>query len=416
MAMHDPLREALEIREQLASEKRKLAFFFGAGTSIAAGLPGIDTLTEQVSEKLLEPFKTQFAAIKAQLPDDANVEQALDRIRIYRELIGDSDEAEYEGIKGVDAGRELDAAICQAISDVVSVDPPNGLKSHLIFSQWLQTLHYNRDYPVEIFTINYDVLIEQAMESMGVPFFDGFVGSVSPFFIPEAVEAEIKSERVNESSYSYPPRAWTRLWKLHGSINWQLQKDVTGKKERIRRFSGAGSNTGTELMIFPSREKYAQSRKLPFISLQDRLRKLVLTGESLVIIEGYSLSDQHLNEILFQGLRSNPRLAMIAFMYLPLSDEIIQYGQEHRKLTVYGPDKACVGGVVAPWGEPKKKNERDDWPFWDEKSKNFTLGDFNCFAKFLEASIGFRQTATDSRVDGSTLRATTVVEKEVSES
>jgi NAD-dependent SIR2 family protein deacetylase len=47
MISHDPLRSAQEIRESLASEKRRLTFFLGAGTSMAVGFPGIDSLTQK---------------------------------------------------------------------------------------------------------------------------------------------------------------------------------------------------------------------------------------------------------------------------------------------------------------------------------------------------------------------------------
>lgn len=137
MVTHDPLRTALEIREQLASEKRKLAFFFGAGTSMTVGLPGIDKLTTSVFEKLDDPAKTQFEHLKAELPDQSNVENILDRIRIYRELIGNSEEKEYVGIKGATAAKELDSSVCQAISEIVNEDPSDGFKPHLIFSQWI---------------------------------------------------------------------------------------------------------------------------------------------------------------------------------------------------------------------------------------------------------------------------------------
>ena len=152
-------------------------------------------------------------------------------------------------------------------------------------------------------------------------------------------------------------------------------------------------------MIFPSREKYAQSRKLPFITFQDRFRKFVSTGENLVIVMGYRFSDEHLNHIMFQGLRSNPRLAITAIIHSPLSDAIIQYGQEHRNLTLYGHDKACIGGIVASWANPNKaKKETEGCPFWDEE-RDFTLGDFNSFASFLESFIGFRQSLTTVQAD-----------------
>ena len=159
-------------------------------------------------------------------------------------------------------------------------------------------------------------------------------------------------------------------------------------------------------MIFPGREKYAQSRKLPFLAFQDRFRRFISSGECLVIVLGYSFSDEHLNEIFFQGLRSNPRLAIAVLVHSGPPDRLLQYGQEHRNLSFYGPDKACVGGIVAPWREPGKKPEqKDNWPFWDETDKRFTLGDFNSFASFLEEFIGFRRSLDSAHGDSPPLGA-----------
>jgi hypothetical protein len=56
----------------------------------------------------------------------------------------------------------------------------------------------------------------------------------------------------------------------------------------------------------------------------------------------------------------------------------------------------CIGGMVGPWSEPgRKQKQTDNWPFWDNKSKKFMLGDFNSFASFLEAFIGFRSSISD---------------------
>ena len=394
MATHDPYSVALEIREQLSSEKRRLGFFFGAGTSMAVGLPGIDHLTEKVCEELQEPDKAHFVNVKNELKEGSNVEDVLNRIRLYRELIGDSEEEEHCGIKGSYAARMLDSAICHMICKIISKDPPYGLDKHLIFAQWLKALHCNRCWPVEIFTTNYDLLFEKAMESYGIPFFDGFIGSVAPFFAPESVEAE--EEKMNETAY--PPRTWTRLWKLHGSINWYLQKDTSSSIERITRFSGLCDITGKELVIFPSRDKYIQSRKLPFITYQDRLTKFLSSGERLVFIIGYSFSDEHLNSIMFQGLRSNPRLAITAFIHSELPAKMIEYGKEFRNLTLYGPDRACIGGKVAPWSEPSRKpKETEAWAFWNDNIKSFALGDFKSFALFLEEFIAFGKSTIDNQ-------------------
>ncbi len=380
---HDPLNAALEIREQLASDSRRLVFFFGAGTSMAVGLPGIDKLTTTIHAQLPEALKLRFKALLKEMPDGSNVEHVLDRIRTYRELIGEDPRKEYDGLDASSA-KEMDLAICQAISESVRGSPPDGLKPHLVLAQWLRALHSQRRWPVEVFTTNYDTCIEQAMERCGVPFFDGFIGSVRPFFLPESVDAE----DAKKDAAVYPPTAWTRLWKLHGSVNWRILAQEADGQRRITRTSGSDCKPGEELAIFPSREKYSQSRKLPFIAVQDRFRRSLSTGECLVVMSGYSFSDQHLNDIVLQSLRSNPHLAILCLLYDDL-DAVSRLAPENRNLTVYGPSNASVGGVAATWGEPRKRKDAEEWPFWAEDRKRFTLGDFNAFGRFLEVFIGF---------------------------
>lgn len=388
---HDPLSAAFEIREQLVSEKRRIAFFFGAGTSMAVGIPGIEELTKQVSEQIEGPSKESFDKIKSKLPKNANIESIINRIRIYRELIGESEEAEYDGIKGAKAAKALDSAICHTISDIIGSKPLKSLEPHNRFAQWLRSLCFNRNYPVEIFTTNYDLLFEKSMEKFGIPFFDGFIGSVNPFFLPESVDAEF--DGIND--ISCPPKSWTRLWKIHGSINWYKQNDSEENDGVITRLSKLKPKEEEELLIYPTRDKYTQSRKLPFIAFQDRLHRFISSGERLLIVIGYSFSDEHLNEIIFQGLRSNPRLAVTSFVYGGLSGRLEEYCRVHRNLAIYGSDKASVGGLSAKWNIISNENAENCDSFWDLEKKQFKLGDFNCFALFLEEFIGFKSAIND---------------------
>lgn len=375
-----------EILEQLTSEKRKLGFLMGAGSSMAVGLPGIDSLTDEVYKKLNAADQKILDSIKKGISKTSNIENILDKIRLCRELFDGDKTGEYCGIKGVDAAIELDIKICHKIREVIQSDKNLDNTPHKIFSQWLKALHSARLSPVEIFTLNYDLIFEEAMEETGVPFFDGFIGSSRPFFAPESVDVEYGES----NNIFYPPTGWTRLWKLHGSINWFSIKH--GEDTIITRTSYQKEEKGQELMIFPSKEKYSQSRKLPFLTFQDRLRKFLAKGETLLVICGYSFSDQHINEILFQGLRSNPRLTIIAFIYgNSIKDSvqrktpaaIIEYGKKYRNITIIGPDQYSIGGIVENW-EPILADENADEisKFWDKH--NFTLGDFKSFTSFLE--------------------------------
>lgn len=386
MAKFTQIDAVREIQEQLSSDKRKLGFFMGAGTSMAVNLPGIDELTSKVYSNLDPTNKTIFDSIKKSVPDTPNIEKILDKVRLCCELFEDDEHGEYYGIKGGTIAKNLDAQICRTIRDIIQKTDKKDAIPHKIFSQWLKALHSSRISPVEIFTLNYDLIIEEAMEEMGVPFFDGFIGSSRPFFAPESVEIELGEA----NNLFYPPIGWTRLWKLHGSINWySIQK---GSETIISRNSFQNDGEREELMIFPSREKYSQSRKLPFLTYQDRLRKFLAKGETLLIICGYSFSDQHINEILFQGLRSNPRLSVIALVYgdkvgeenrRSTSEITIEYGKKFRNLTILGPDKVCVGGIVEKWEPISSEGKEDEISkYWD--GYNFTLGDFTSFTSFIE--------------------------------
>ncbi|OAM92457.1 SIR2-like domain-containing protein [Pelosinus fermentans] len=386
MIQYDPYTVAAEIREQISSAKRRLGFLTGAGSSMAVGLPGIIDLTNQVEEKFDGLLKSQFQSIKASMGGTPNVEYILNCVRLYCEVIGDSEEREIDGIKGRTAIKNLDTSICRAIHDIVKSGSMVETKPHQTLAQWLHALHSIREKPVEVFTLNYDLLFEKAMEEVGVPYFDGFIGSVEPFFMPEAVEAEGEKEDENV----YPPRSWTRLWKLHGSIGWRTRCGNGDGRKRITRVSGGELPIGEELMIFPSRDKYADSRKLPFLTLQDRLRRFLMNGEVLMVIHGYSFSDEHINEILFQGLRSNPRLSILSFYYGNLPDNLTKFGRSYRNLTLLAADKACIGGLVGEWVISRSPQAGEIWSFWDEEAKRFTLGNFNCFAEYLETFIGFK--------------------------
>lgn len=391
---HDPLRAACELREQLASDKRRMAFFLGAGTSMAVGVPGIIELTARVEEALSEDRKADFLKVKAAMKGSPNIEDMLDRVRLCRELLDMGTNQTTDGLTA-ESAKTLDVEICTVISNLVRSEPPKGMRPHLTFAQWLHAMHMTRAYPVELFTTNYDLLVERAMEDAGLPFFDGFVGSVAPFFVPESVEADTGQPVA-------PPKCWTRLWKMHGSVGWHLRRGTPAGQSRIARLTDCAPGAGEELMIFPSREKYAASRKLPFLAFQDRLRRFLSAGESALFVVGYSFSDQHINEIIFQGLRSNSRLAVAVLAFgdelklngsnkLLLPDALISYGQAHRNLSIYGPDKAVIGGMAGEWCEPSRRMmEGEAWPFWADEQKRFTLGDFNAFAKYLESYIGFR--------------------------
>jgi hypothetical protein len=336
-----------------------------------------------VEGDLAEDHRTDYKRLLAK-ERNGTIESVLNRVRLCREMLGPDDKSSVDGLT-TEKAVSLDRAICRAIRDRVAIDPPGGLSSHYIFAQWAKTIA--RAFPLEIFTTNYDLLIETALESAETPYFDGFVGSVSPFFRAIAIDTDFGGIPI-----PVVPKDWVRLWKLHGSVGWLLVRDKLTGTERIVRRGSTQPGPEEELMIFPSRQKYSDSRRLPFVAYQDRLRRLLASGETLLVMCGYSFADEHINEVVFEALRSNPRLAVTVLCFDALSSEGVRRNllgptATITNLTVYGPDAAVVGGAEGYWEVPQGDVHRS---FWDKEKEAFRLGDFAAFVDFLRSFLGPR--------------------------
>lgn len=381
---HDPLRELSEIRNQLSYTKR-LGFLFGAGVSKAMGIPDIATLTQNVENALKGEDKTHYQAVKKDLPKDLqHIEAILNQVRLIRQITSDNSGKSFDKITG-DKAKQLDKTVCDEIYKIISLAEERAdLAVAKGFIGWLNWV--SRDFTKEIFTTNYDLIFEKSFENLLIPFYDGFVGSHEPFFAHESLDGK--------SNYDRPPVSWIRLWKLHGSLGWFWKLNDDKKSHRVIRLSDGAKEKfpDAELVIYPSRDKYESSRKQPFTSYFDRLKEFLLSGEGIFIISGYSFSDDHVNEVLFNCLNQNNRLHVIAFFYddKPL-EKIVSEGKNFPNLTMISPTKASISGMSGEWAHSKGGELID--PFWD--SNKLTLGDFKELVKYLILCSGFKE-KTDS--------------------
>lgn len=390
MGKFNLVREIRELKNQLSYSK-KYGFFFGAGTSCALGVPNIATLTTEVEKNLAGTSLKHFKILKADLcstyPDkQINIEDILNQLRQIRSITGEKEDKKYLDINGKYA-TELDDEICKKIYAILStsegkVDLSNTKK----FFAWLNM--QNRDYSKEIFTSNYDLIIEKSLEEIKTPYFDGFVGSYEPFFWQESIEKFVEKSDLTQN--------WIRLWKIHGSLSWFWKKNSGTGSHNIIRVGMISdiNNIDNELVIYPSKEKYDSSKKQPFVAYFDRFKNVLLNGELLFIFTGYSFSDQHINEIVFNSLRQNNRLFVLVFFYQDEEvDDLYKVSSSYLNLTVFGPTKAIINGTLGEWeykDEDLKSNEHSNI-FWDSTNKKLILGDFNKLIEFLITNSGKKE-------------------------
>jgi hypothetical protein len=350
MTTHDPRKVVDTLRDHLASHEKRLSFLFGAGTSAAAQtLPGPDGKTRALIPTVVGLTQGCESAVRALGSGQAaawdlleaecaaaktpsNIEAILSRIRMKIDAMDDSDK-----MLGVnkDTLREIENTIARTIAKLVQPDDttiPPQLPHHSL-AKWI--LNTQRRYPIEIFTTNYDLLFERALEDERVPIFDGFVGVLSSFFFPDSL---------NRAETS-PGSNWTRVWKIHGSVNWQW-KDVGGVRRIVRT-----QPVSTGEMILPSHYKYDESRKQPYMTLLDRLQHVLDQEDSLLICIGYSFSDEHINSVVFDALGARPRVHVYGLQFAePGTDSHVAKAAERLKnLLVLGPDTGIIGGQRFPW-------------------------------------------------------------------
>lgn len=384
------VREIRELKTHLSYSKN-IGFFFGAGTSCALKIPNVEQLTTGIEGKLKGDHLKNFKIIKGDLeltvtPKKVNIEDILNQIRRIKELTGES-KKEYLKVSG-ESAKELDKEICTIIYDLIAekealADLDNTKK----FFAWLSLL--NRDFSKEVFTTNYDLIIEKSLEASQIPYFDGFVGSYEPFFWQESIDQFVTKNDLTQN--------WIRLWKIHGSLSWFWKEDPKTKSQKVIRIGKIDNikDEENELVIYPSKEKYDSSKKQPFIAYFDRLKNYLLSGELLFIFTGYSFSDQHINEIIFNCLRQNNRLTALVFFFQDSEVENLhKHTSSYMNLNVFGPTKAIINGNFGEWefskAEFKSPTEKFDH-YWNEAEKRFILGDFNSLANFLITNSGKRE-------------------------
>ncbi len=370
--------------KNVLSYSNKIGFFLGAGSSCAFGLPSIADLTKEVQNKLADSFEELYKKAVSDIESlnpgkKATVEDILNYLRQIQELTKRSKDRSYNGINGEKAS-VLDKQICQLIYETIkSKQDVADISDLRKFFAWYDAS--TSGFIKEIFTTNYDMLLEMAMEANYIPYLDGFVGSYEPFFNPENIE---EFPAMTDSTSK-----WIRLWKIHGSLNWFLKKHKDGLVDRIVR-STIDKEPSNELMIYPSKEKYLLSRREPYIAYFDRLKKYVLNGEIVLIFSGYSFSDQHINDIIYNAMRHNPRLYVLVLCF---SDDQISemesVASSHLNLCVMGPTKVIANSSVHTWKFDDSADASQGYEYyWDSTKNKMILGDFKKLIAFLVDNSG----------------------------
>lgn len=158
-----------------------------------------------------------------------------------------------------------------------------------------------------VFTTNYDLFNETALDQLGLPYCNGFSGTIERRFNPATYRYAL-AEQIDVTE-----RRWTAvdgfiyLCKLHGSVSWIEDGHGLYPIRELQEPSGTG-----HVMIYPTPAKQNSSFGSPYSDLFREFQSRIAREQSVLFTIGYSFGDEHVNSIIYQSL-TIPTFRLVIF-------------------------------------------------------------------------------------------------------
>lgn len=176
---------------------------------------------------------------------------------------------------------------------------------------------------LNIFTTNYDRLIEAGAELAGLHLLDRFLGNLMPIFRSSRLDLDM---HYNPPGIRGEPRyleGVARYTKLHGSVDWlQTGKDIrriglpfgAEKVTPYLQAPGLDGVTANKLMIYPNAAKDRETADYPYVELFRDLAAAVCRPNSTLVTYGYSFGDEHINRVI-RDMLTIPSTHLVVISY-----------------------------------------------------------------------------------------------------
>ncbi|MBT2677366.1 SIR2 family protein [Bacillus sp. ISL-35] len=309
-------------------QSENLHVLMSNGCSMYAGSKAINTNDKQEHTTLLEEFnftktvnnQTELESVIHDLAR-ARPEQALDRlyemVSYYRNVLQD---------ETIHSQLEVLVEKFKRVFIKNFVLTVNYEQNHL-HKTFLKKLvsRGSKVKKANIFTLNYDLLIEKTAEELGIHVNNGFVGFHNRSFNPSSFHLDTHIQ------YSDGGRTFTKginLFKLHGSLSWIFDNSkppygISETQFDFKKNYDVGEVTNIpDCIIYPVQSKKTYSLDLPYSEMFRQFIEFCNKPTSTLLVMGYSFLDEHVNDIITNAL-SNPDFNLIVFSYSKKEDEWI---------------------------------------------------------------------------------------------
>lgn len=315
-------------------ESRNLSFLIGSGCSLGiGGIPTMKGLADtlfnvgvndkaSLSEKLQElVFKDKHLAFLKANNIDFTKDPFADNLEVFLGTLY-SLRFYLEQIKNDKEVKLVDEVIEQTKNYILYIclnEENKGkdieiLEVYQSFYRKLSLRDSNLPKP-NIFTTNYDLYSEKAMDELGITYTNGFSGFIKRYFNPSIFNYAL-AEQMDISSFKWSViDSFIYLFKIHGSVNWVEVKE-TNKLFKVEEIQNTDfeylKNQNQNFMIYPSPIKQNASLGSPYSDLFREFQKRISQNQSILITMGYSFSDEHINNLVYQAL-TIPTFRLVVF-------------------------------------------------------------------------------------------------------
>jgi hypothetical protein len=192
---------------------------------------------------------------------------------------------------------------------------------------------------LNIFTTNYDRLIEMGAELTGLHLLDRFIGNLRPIFRSSRLDIDM---HYNPPGIRGEPRyleGVARYTKLHGSIDWiNTGTDIRriglpfGSKDLSNFLNAPGLEKVDvrKLMIYPNAAKDRETTEYPYVELFRDFAAALCRPNNTLITFGYGFGDEHINRVI-RDMLTIPSTHLVIISYDDMNGRIMTKYKEFSR-------------------------------------------------------------------------------------
>jgi len=309
----DKGRERLTQALSGALTTRNLLVITGSGASRAVGGPSMDDLWDGCSTIENHADVVGLVGHPQAGKREKDIEHLLSLCLFFTKL---NSEATANGEKV----RNYQLAAEKAISKLCRDFAGTGDKLTPYADLLRKLVPRRADFPrTKIFTTNYDLCLELAAETLGMPYLDGFSFGFPRRFHGRWLDYDFVRRGKDKAGSEFLDGVF-QLLKLHGSIDWELQEATNSVLRK--------PNTDKPHLVYPRDEKFALSYEQPFLEMISRYQTALREQDTCLFVVGFGFNDHHLVQPIRTALLTNPNSFRMVVVDHAIESKFTQDGYE----------------------------------------------------------------------------------------